>query len=114
MSLVIPEVTIALGAETLVLKPTLDVAIRLSDELGGYAGIWGKVQTLDLAGYAAVIRIGAGLPASEAQRILAAVWMIGPHMLRQPVTDFAALVLNGGKPLSDTTETQEGNDAAAA
>lgn len=110
------DVPITVGAESYVLRPTLEAALAISRQFGGIREALARVNNLDLDAVVSVIRAGIG--ATEARRVKnleAAVWggglLSGDGELILALVNFLICLANGGKPSGarDGGEAAEGN-----
>lgn len=108
------DVTIELGNEILVLKPTLQAGIAVSRQTGGIRGAIEKVMALDLDAIVSIIRVGIG--PKEAKRLVNLDQLIYENgftdsqgALGAKLIEFLANIARGGKPADD--EDKEGQDS---
>ncbi len=98
------NVDIELDGETFTLRPTLKAAQTISRLNGGIRPTLEKVGDLDLDVITNIIAVGLDKsPADIAEK----VWLTGIPPLVGPVTDFVAIVANGGRRPSAGGEEKE-------
>lgn len=110
-------VTITLGGEKVVLKPTPRAAMAISTHFEGLQGAVPRVAGHDIAAAAFVIAAGAGIRGEAAKGLNDKVFTAGISNLAAPLIEFIVILMNGGKrpddmPSTEDTEDDEGNGEA--
>lgn len=108
------EMTIPLGDDDrVILTANLRAAKAISRHFGGFQQAMNKVAAGDLEAFIAVMRHGIGdVSEASARRLEERVFRAGVLRLTAPLTEFVLICANGGKPLSDLTESAPGKDDA--
>jgi hypothetical protein len=95
------DVTITLGGREAVLKCTLGAAMKVDEELGGFAGALQAVSTFRLSAFVCVVAAGLGKPQQDVRE---AVFKEGLTNLIGPVSEYLALLTNGGRKADEVKE----------
>ena len=97
----VPTVEISLGGETVTLTPTLEAMIAVNDALGGFVGAFQAIANGNLTAVSIIVAAGSGMSRKKAQEM---VYGAGMDNVLAPVTEFTALLGNGGKRNTDDQE----------
>lgn len=100
------NVTVVLGGESLVLRPSLAAALAISRKEGGIMSIVQACTRFDLDAIAFVVSQGLGRPASEITEL---IWSTGIAKVAPAAIQFCTILANGGRPLGDTGGEAKGN-----
>lgn len=108
------EVSITLGDDTYILRPTLNAIRTLSRAHGGLRPALQTLFNQEFDGVVSIIKIGAGIPDRDEKALAAKVYAAGMNdATLMPLVDYLKILLNGGKnpPADDAlpTEEAEGN-----
>lgn len=95
------DVTIKLDGREAVLKCTLGAAMRVDEELGGFAEAMRQVSMFRLAAFVSVIAAGLG---KSQQDVREAVFAEGLTNLINPVSEYLALLTAGGRKPDEAKE----------
>lgn len=102
------NVDVAVGEETITLKPTLKAAQTLSRQSGGLSTAINRVGALDIDTIVSVIAVGSGVATGKDIEALAEkVFAAGPASMVEPVVRFLVNLANGGKPPVAGASTEE-------
>lgn len=95
------DTVITIGAESFVLKCTLNAFITIPSQLNGFQGAAERIQVSDPFAFATVISTATGKPydAKEQERILAALFEHGfdGTKVRDNLLEYVGLLVVGGK-----------------
>lgn len=109
------EVQIELDGETVTLKPTLRAAQMVNASLNGFRGAFESIARFDLDAFALVVAAGLGKTTqAELDEVAEKVFRTGLVSLSDPLTKYAAMLSNGGRPpapakTGDAGAASEGN-----
>ncbi len=99
------DVTIVLGGEPAVLKPSLRAAQTISRQAGGVIGAMQAVGKFDFDTVTLVIAQGLGrVKPNEMNEVAEQVYATGLTDLVPKVTEFLTIIANGGRPVSGGSE----------
>lgn len=99
-------VTIKLGEEELMLKPSLAAAQNVSRYCEGYTKAFAMVGAVDFDAITFIVAEGVGKhDAAGRKEIAAKIYDAGMVSLAGPVSQFLSLLVNGGKPADDGPAT---------
>lgn len=95
--------------DSIVLTANLRAAKAISRHFGGFQAALNKMAAGDLEAFIAVVRFGVGeINEHAARRLEERVFQAGVLRLTAPLTEFVLICANGGKSLTETTETAPG------
>ncbi|MEO9230370.1 MAG: hypothetical protein ABI216_15700 [Devosia sp.] len=95
------NVDILLGDETVTLRPTLRAAQTISKQSGGIVSALQAVSRFDFDVISSVIALGLNKTSPRDQQDIAEkVYETGLSDLIEPVTNFLAILANGGRPVT--------------
>lgn len=98
------DVSIRIGDQDFVLRPTLEAALSLSRQDGGIVTTINAVANLSLDAVARVVRLGLGKqaerwPDRELERLLWQQGLTDRGRVVRPCIDFLMNLVNGGRPI---------------
>lgn len=105
-------VEIKLGGETHELKATVDAALQLCRIYGGLQAVAGKVFAYDVDAYITIIRLGLNLDKKSAEGLKEKVFSEGVTTLATALSEYVALLLNGGKRTNPEAPETKGEPSA--
>jgi len=108
------EVSLALGDDTYILRPTLNAIRTLSRAHGGLRPALQTLFNQEFDGVVSIIKIGAGVPDRDEKALAAKVYAAGMNdATLMPLVEYLKVLMNGGKapPPDDAppAEEPEGN-----
>lgn len=108
------NVTITLNGTDRTLRPTLDAITRISTQFGGLAKARDALVSQDFAATVFVISAGLNTAPKQVKALQDDVFANGLSAeLIVPLINYVAILANGGRPLTEETETSgegaEGN-----
>lgn len=99
------DIHIDLGAERVALRCTLRAAKELNAFFGNFTSGFRRLTEYDFSAYVAVVAFGSG---RQAKDIEAAVFEAGLPQLVKPLSDYLALLANGGRPVETEAAKKTG------
>lgn len=112
------EVSITLGDETHILRPTLNAMRKISRAHGGFRLALQSWMNQDFDALVSIIKIGADIPDKGETALALKVYETGMNdRVLMPVYKYLQVLINGGKnpppddapPAEQTAEATEGN-----
>lgn len=88
------DIELTLDGETVVLRPTLEAAITVDEQLGGFVEAFRQVGAFKLSAYVVIVAAGLGRRPNE---VKTQVYNTGLASLAVPVTHYVTLLSNGGR-----------------
>ncbi len=104
------EIRIDLVGEPATLRCTLRAAKEINTFFGSFNAGFKRLADYDHAAYVAIVAFGLGKRAAEVEN---AVWQTGLPNLVGPLTDYLAMLANGGRlpvPTGTEGDTTSGED----
>jgi hypothetical protein len=101
-------VEITLDDEKRWLEPSIGAIRLISKQYGGLQQAVRHVTALELDAYIYIVRHGLGLKDSDAKGLDEKVFRSGIVNLQVPLTEYLAVLINGGRPVRDETEAGSG------
>lgn len=95
------NVAITINGEAMTLRPNLKAAQTISRQAGGILGAIQSVGKFELDVIVNVIALGTGTPPKDAEPLAEKVYQNGLSDLVAPVTEYLAVLANGGRPVSE-------------
>jgi hypothetical protein len=95
------QVEITLDGEPAVLKCTLEAAIAISAQFGGFMNAHQRVVAQELDAMAAIVRHGIGADAKETSAIRTKVYLGGSAKLLAPLSRYVLLLMSGGAEVGE-------------
>lgn len=93
------EVSLKLGDNTYILRPTLNAMRALSRAHGGLRPALQTLINQEFDGVVSIIKIGAGIPDKDEKALAAKVYAAGMNdATMMPLVNYIKILLNGGKP----------------
>lgn len=93
------EVSLTLGDETYILRPTLNAIRTLSRAHGGLRPALQTLFNQEFDGVVSIIKIGAGVPDRDEKALAAKVYAAGMNdATLMPLVEYLKVLMNGGKP----------------
>lgn len=112
------DVALELDGETVTLRPSLEACIALTTDprgLFGEGSIYDRIQKLDIAVMARILRLGLGIGASAVKDLEGQMYKTGLATLREPLSEFCGIVVTGGRRMDDADQAKgEGGDPPKA
>ena len=102
------RVTIDIDGEEYTLIPSPDAIITLSTKYDGIAPVMAAIGRMNVIAMADTVNAGLGFEGSKAREMLRSVASSNLLELMPKLTDFAAILANGGRPLTAEKEEGEG------
>lgn len=104
------QVKIILDGEERILKPTIPAMRHIDAHFGGYQPAFDALRRSSVSACAFIVRHGLGMDDREAKEVFDKVARTGTAELVGPLSEFIAILANGGRPLNGEAEKdQEGN-----
>lgn len=98
------EIDLAGWGRPLTLKPSLTAALNLNRRYGGLGPLMTKLGAYDFDAYVQVIAQGGGVTEKGMKKLPDAVYATGLLSLAVPLTNFVAVLFNGGRPPGEKAE----------
>lgn len=106
-------VEINLDGEPVTLRCTLEAAIGINDHFGGLMTAHQQVLGGNLGALAVIVRHGGGFEQKQLGELRAKVFRTGTIKLLAPLTQYVALLMQGGKEAGEDANKGEGQGVAS-
>lgn len=101
------RVTVQIDGKDHELIPSPDAILSLSQKYDGLAPLMAAISRLNIQAMADVVVAGLGLKGSEARDVLTAVAASSPLEILPKLSEFAAVLANGGQPVRSASSNEE-------